>query len=266
MKSRLFRRLQSSRISRRKKTRPPSRTIKMSIPPIQTQPKKKPKYGGEEFERYAREIVAHANYLGMPDLFGNKGTVQWEAPSNRSSGKFKATHHLRRDWWRQKAVSLGVNPETEKRWISKVAKAIHPLSKKPCKSCGRWLSLSYCYPSKILIARLASLSYIPKSVEINSLIDIRELIPALAQVTRNRVLDDLCTVLAAKGVSIPEIGRDLDAWMDFISRTYIPSEPSLLAREPCQTRQIGSMDFIHSTAAVANGLTQAAPKRIWRPM
>lgn len=201
----------------------------MSTLPIHTKQKKKPKYGGDEFERYAREIVAHANYLGMPDLFGNKGTVQWEAPSNRSSGKFKDTHHLRRDWWRQKAVSLGVNPETEKSWISKVAKAIHPLGKKPCKSCGKWMSLSYCYPSKILIARLARLGYIPASVEINSLKDIRELIPTIAKVTGNRVLDDLSTVLAAKGVSIPEIGRDLDAWMDFISRTYIPSEPSLLS-------------------------------------
>lgn len=197
--------------------------------PVKPSPKKKPKYGGEVFESYAREIVEHPNYAGMPDLYGNKGTIQWEAPSNRSTGKFKDTHHLRRDWWRQKATSLGIDPATEKSWISKVAKAIHPFGKKPCKSCGKWMSLSYCYPSKILVARLERLGYIPDSVEVTSLSDIRDLLPVMAVATENRILDDLPKILVAKGIEIPSLGRNLEAWMGFISDTYIPSEPSLLS-------------------------------------
>lgn len=201
----------------------------MSALPVQVSPRRKPKYGGEVFDRYARDIVEHPNYAGMPDLYGNKGTIQWEAPSNRSSGKFKDTHHLRRDWWRQKAISLGINPETEKSWISKVAKAIHPFGMKPCKSCGTWMSLSYCHPSRTFIARMKRLDYVPENVEITLLSDIREVLPAIAKATGNRVLDDLPVVLAAKGIVIPKLGKDLAAWMEFISKTYVPSEPSLLS-------------------------------------
>ena len=229
MKHRLFRYLQSSRSVRRKDARFLKNFIAMSTLPVQSKQKKKPKYGAEEFERYANQIVGHPNYAGMPDLYGNKGTIQWEAPSNRSTGKFKDTHHLRRDWWRKKAASLSINPITEKSWISKVAKAIHPFGKKPCKSCGNWMSLSYCYPSKLLISRLERLDYIPASVAINSLSDIRDVIPAIAKATANRILDDLPTVLASKSMTIPNYGRNLDAWMEFISNTYIPSEPSLLS-------------------------------------
>ncbi|RBW13190.1 hypothetical protein B9M93_26380 [Escherichia coli] len=49
----------------------------------------KPKYGDAAFLEYTRLIVNHPNYFGMPDPFGEKGEIQWEAPSNRASGKFK---------------------------------------------------------------------------------------------------------------------------------------------------------------------------------
>ena len=41
----------------------------------------------------------------MPDPFGEKGEIQWEAPSNRASGKFKHTHQRRYEWWKNKARS-----------------------------------------------------------------------------------------------------------------------------------------------------------------
>ncbi len=46
----------------------------------------KPKYGDAAFLEYTRLIVNHPNYFGMPDPFGEKGEIQWEAPSNRASG------------------------------------------------------------------------------------------------------------------------------------------------------------------------------------
>eukprot|EP01034_Spumella_vulgaris_P039326 gene39326-48588_t len=85
--------------------------------------KKKPKYGGQEFLEYMNMIVGHPNYSGMPDTIGERGEIQWEAPSNRKSGKFKDTNSRRKEWWRQKATSVGVNPESAA-WISRVAKPI----------------------------------------------------------------------------------------------------------------------------------------------
>ena len=191
MKRRLARRIQAARSGcvRPTRARIPLQTMTNMLAD-QDAPKKKPKYGGDEFANYARQIVEDPIYAGMPDLYGNKGTIQWEAPSNRSTGKFKDTHHLRRDWWRQKAASLGINPATEKSWISKVAKTIHPLGKKPCKSCGRWMSLSYCYPSKILLARLQRLDYIPSDFEITPLSDMRDVMPLLAAATHDPPLTD----------------------------------------------------------------------------
>ena len=57
----------------------------------------------EKFVVYMFDIVTHPVYAGMPDAIKEDGKIQWEAPSNRKSGKFQHTHHLRRDWWRAKA-------------------------------------------------------------------------------------------------------------------------------------------------------------------
>jgi len=61
------------------------------------------------FIAYMKKIVTHPNYLGMPDAIKEDGKIQWEAPSNRQSGKFKDTHHKRRDWWRKKSQEIGID-------------------------------------------------------------------------------------------------------------------------------------------------------------
>ena len=228
MKPRLARHLQNTR-SRIKTNKILVTEKKMNAVFDQESIKKKPKYDGVGFAQYALEIIENPIYSGMPDLYGNKGKIQWEAPSNRSGGKFKNTHHLRRDWWRAKAALIGINPSLEKAWISKVAKAIHPLGKKPCKSCGTWMWLGYCYIAKGLLVRIDKLGYVPANIEINSITDIRDLIPLLAAATNNRILDDLPNLLATKSGKIPSLGKDLTAWMKFINEIYIPSEPSLLS-------------------------------------
>src|SRR4051812_11794839 len=91
-----------------------------------------------------------------------------EAPSNRKSGKHKDTHHRRRDWWRGKAVEVGIDPNTS-HWISTTAKLIHPTKKKPCKSCGRIMDIRYAYPSFTLLKRVKSLQFIDESFPVNPL-------------------------------------------------------------------------------------------------
>ena len=50
-----------------------------------------------DFIRYMEFIANHETYRGMPDAFKEENKIQWEAPSNRSSGKYKDTHHKRRE-------------------------------------------------------------------------------------------------------------------------------------------------------------------------
>jgi len=109
-----------------------------------------------DFVTYMNFIASHPSYAGMPDAFVDGGKIQWEAPSNRGGGRFKDTHHLRRDWWRAKARAMGISPESQ-HWISKCAKRLHPTGRKPCKRCGRVLELRYIYPGKILLARIIKL-------------------------------------------------------------------------------------------------------------
>src|SRR5690606_16714388 len=99
-----------------------------------------------EFVKYMVEIVTHPTYAGMPDAIKDDGKIQWEAPSNRKSGKYKDTHHKRREWWRKKAETIGIDSNSNQ-WISETAKKIHPTGEKPCKRCGTRMFISYAYPN-----------------------------------------------------------------------------------------------------------------------
>jgi Type II restriction endonuclease (RE_Alw26IDE) len=127
-----------------------------------------PQYGSKgqswhpEFIRYMEFIAAHESYSGMPDAFTEGNKIQWEAPSNRNSGKYKDTHNKRREWWRRKALSISIDP-TSAKWISRTARQIHPTLKKPCKRCGRVMELRYIYPSSIFLKRLVNMGYVDES-------------------------------------------------------------------------------------------------------
>ena len=81
-------------------------------------------YGGRgrpwhlQFVKYMEFIVQHPVYSGMPDAYYEPGRIQWEAPSNRNSGKFKDTHSRRSRWWAAKAAEIGVST-TADQWISR---------------------------------------------------------------------------------------------------------------------------------------------------
>jgi Alw26I/Eco31I/Esp3I family type II restriction endonuclease len=95
------------------------------------------------------KIIEHPNYLGMPGARDDEGKIDWTIPSNRKPGsKNWDGNSLRRIWWRDKAMSLGI--PIEGKWLSKTAKAIHPFGRKPCQTCGEDAEIAYVYPGAIL--------------------------------------------------------------------------------------------------------------------
>jgi Alw26I/Eco31I/Esp3I family type II restriction endonuclease len=173
-------------------------------------------------------IANHEAYAGMPDAFTEGDKIQWEAPSNRGSGKYKDTHHKRREWWRKKATSIGIDPESAK-WISRTARIIHPTLKKPCKRCGRVMELRYVYPSNAFLQRLKKIGYVDENFPIENFEKITDLVIRLTEVFGDSVFSDLPTPLKTSEISVPEIQPNLGDWLDWIEREYIPQEPSILS-------------------------------------
>lgn len=184
--------------------------------------------GAETFLEYVRFIIEHPNYRGMPDLYNDKGRVQWEAPSNRKSGKFKDTHHKRRDWWRRKAVEIGIDPDSPN-WISRTAKVIHPTKQKPCKNCGRVMDIRYAYPSSTLLRRVKGLDYIDESFPLDPLEHVTDLVSRLVDRFGDVVFKDLPKLFQTSSIKAPRIEPRLDAWLRWITEEYIPGEPSTLS-------------------------------------
>ncbi|MDU1059506.1 MAG: Alw26I/Eco31I/Esp3I family type II restriction endonuclease [Leclercia adecarboxylata] len=191
--------------------------------------KSKPKYGDSKFLEYSQLIVSHPNYAGMPDPFGEKGEIQWEAPSNRASGKFKHTHQRRYEWWKNKARSIGIDPNTENAWISKTAKAIHPLGVKPCKKCGKQMELSYSYPNEHFFSRLRKISYIDETFELSQNEHIIDLLTRFDDRFGERIYLDLSYLFSTKFITIPEIPNNLEAWIVYLKEQYIPQESRMLS-------------------------------------
>jgi len=179
-----------------------------------------------KFVAYMKAIVTHPVYAGMPDAVKDDGKIQWEAPSNRSSGKYQNTHHKRREWWRAKAVSIGVDLGSST-WISDTAKRIHPSGEKPCKRCGRIVRIAYAYPNGHLRQRLAKT--FGEEFEYDPLKPVTELVQRLVDTYDQDALLQLPTLLSTGSVDAPNLGTNIDKWATWIEDVYIPSEPSMLS-------------------------------------
>lgn len=182
----------------------------------------------EIFLQYEEEIVNDPVYAGMPDLRHADGTIQWEAPSNRGSGVFQFSHDKRYQWWINKASEVGINTSEDK-WISKVAKKIHPTKLHPCKVCGRIMDIRYCYLSANFMKRVKKLPFYDEQVDMDEITHITDFIASFTDTYGDKAYDALPELLKCSQVkSIPTLPHDLSSWTDWINSEYIPKEPSML--------------------------------------
>ena len=158
----------------------------------------------------------------------NSKSIQWEAPSNRKSGRNKDTNRRRRDWWRRKAIEVGIDPKAP-HWISSTAKFVHPTKKKPCKNCGRLMDIRYAYPSATLIRRIEALSFIDDSFPVDPLEHITSLVIRLVEQFGDHVFACLPALLNTSSIKAPALPCKLQDWLIWIEQEYIPHEPRTLS-------------------------------------
>lgn len=182
----------------------------------------------DAFLQYEEEIVSNQAYDGMPDLRHEDGSIQWEAPSNRGAGEFQFSHDKRYQWWVQKAAEIGISTDEDK-WISKVAKRIHPTKLHPCKVCGRIMDIRYCYLSANFIKRVQKLPFYDGSIEMSEITHILDFISAFVDIYGGSAYAALPGLLKCSQVKqFPQLPNDLSAWNSWIAENYIPKEPSML--------------------------------------
>lgn len=183
----------------------------------------------EAFLQYEEAIANHPAYAGMPDLRREDGSIQWETPSNRGAGIFQFSHDKLYQWWEKKAAEIGISTNEDK-WISKVAKTIHPTKLHPCKVCGRIMDIRYCYLSSNFMKRVQKLPFYDSSIEMSEITHILDFIPAFVDHygdTAYNALPDLfrCTQVKV----IPNLPHDLSDWLSWIEKFYIPAESNMLS-------------------------------------
>ena len=182
----------------------------------------------EAFLQYEEEIVSHPAYANMPDLRHEDGSIQWEAPSNRGAGKFQFSHDKRYKWWVEKAAEVGISTDEDK-WISKVAKRIHPTNQRPCKVCGRIMDIRYCYLSANFMKRVKKLPFYDNSPEMDELTHIADFLSAFIDIYGTDGYSALPGLLRCSQVKdIPKLENDLAIWLEWLENEYIPKEPSML--------------------------------------
>lgn len=189
--------------------------------------KKGKKVSNPTFSKYKEFIASHPAYRGMPDLRYPDGRIQWEAPSNRKSGEFKDSHDKRLQWWKNKAAEVGIST-TEDKWISKVAKKIHPTGIRPCPVCGKELEIRYAYLSKRFIKRVQLLDFYNNDIEMTEVTHILDFVTEFISEYKECATHALPILLNCKETpDIPKLST-LSEWLEWIDKNYIPLEPSML--------------------------------------
>ena len=92
-----------------------------------------------DFVQYIKDIVSNPIYRGLPIQTKSDGSYAWLASKLTDTGKGRI------EWCSRKADELGIVKEPG--FYAKVMLEIHPLKRKPCQICGKWMSLYYHYPS-----------------------------------------------------------------------------------------------------------------------
>lgn len=179
--------------------------------------------------KYQEAIIHHPHYKGMPDLKYPDGRIQWEAPSNRKSGDFRFSHERRLKWWKDKAAACGIST-LETKWISKVAKLIHPTKTKPCKKCGQEMDIRYCYLNSKFLCRLRELPFISDDFIADERTHIAEFTERFITAYKEQALLHLPKLLKCKAVgTFPSCLHNAQQWITWLWENYIPMEPGLLS-------------------------------------
>ena len=192
---------------------------------------KESKYGSKgenwnlKFIKYMKSIVTHPNYLNMPDAVKEDGKIQWEAPSNRSGGKYQFTHKRRLDWWRVKAKSIGINTSQNK-WISKTAKKIHPYGEKPCKKCGRIMKIKYEYLNKNIITRFKKI--FGENFKILNHETIFDILNKAKTISKEKLLLNIEYIFSSNKIKVPSF-KNYASLQNWLITEYIPKEPNSLS-------------------------------------
>lgn len=166
------------------------------------------------FLEYAYALVDEPAYAGMPATRDARGKLDWIIPSNRSPGsKNWDGNARRRAWWEAKAREIGI--PVDGKWISQVAKAIHPWGWKPCQTCGRWMRLSYSYPTPKTAAALNRWLPDDEQLEVADYLDVYEvaehLVDVLGQAEAVRALEStLPTLRGAAPSSLATLQHELE--------------------------------------------------------
>lgn len=170
------------------------------VPPLDTERR----HGGERrawskpFLEYAYALVEEPEYRGMPCTRDDEGKLDWSIPTGRSPGSKNWDGNARRkEWWEAKARAVGI--PVHGHWISQVAKRIHPWGWKPCQTCGRWMRLSYSYPSRKTTAALNRWLPPDEQLDVADYLDIYEVAEHLVDILGQN------TAVEALGVALPQL-------------------------------------------------------------
>lgn len=160
----------------------------------------------------------------MPAVRKADGDIDWTIPSNRKVGSQNWDgNERRREWWREKAASLGI-PLTGF-WLRDTARANHPYGFKPCQTCGRELQLSYLYPGGILKRRVGT-EFPDVSVAWDEFPTVFHLV--------GRVADELGDDRAVRGFEkvlrlVPYSAKSLDSLTETVQVEFVDRDSRLLS-------------------------------------
>lgn len=196
-----------------------------------------PSYGDKRrfwhpnFVRYMYKIVEHPHYAGIPGAKDSQGKIDWIIPSNRKPGsKNWDCNALRKKWWAQTAAQHQI-PLTGK-WMSRVAKAIHPFKSKPCQTCGRVMSLEYVYPNKATLCQINSAFGGPYGFQADEFKTIFEIVEAFFEESPGTAARRIHHIFSAVPQDAP-----LHLVKEIIRREYVETEsrklsPGAMANPP----------------------------------
>ncbi len=127
----------------------------------------------KNFLDYQEYIVSHKNYTDMPDAKNDKGKIKWVTAGKSDLGK------RRKLWWQNKGNDMkraGIII-SDHAPLSPICLLNHPTKKKPCQTCGKEMSLEYCYPTKATLKKINK--YFSSDFEEEDFLDIFEIIEEL---------------------------------------------------------------------------------------